>query len=46
MTAMNGQNLYNRYRAIMLDLGCGVDGWEELDDTDREAWSLLAAGLA
>jgi hypothetical protein len=42
---MTGQELYNTYKDILTGLNTESDPWEDLDETDRTAWTLLAAEL-
>lgn len=38
---MTGEELYNRYRAELAERGVGTDSWNELNETDRQAWDAV-----
>lgn len=38
---MNGEWMYDTWRAAMLKRDIQCDAWEELDNADREAWDEL-----
>jgi hypothetical protein len=42
---MDGERLFEAYRASLAAQGVGMDGWETLEETDRRAWTLLADSL-
>lgn len=42
---MSGPELYAMYTEANLELECGVEDWDQLEDDDRESWTILAARL-
>lgn len=43
MSTMNGKQLYERYRRILIvDHRIDCDHWEDLTDAVRKAWEALA----
>lgn len=40
---MTGEQLYALYTQANIDVGCGVDEWNDLDPLDREMWNALGA---
>lgn len=40
---MNGQDLYNLYAEITLEIeNCEVDSWDDLSDDNQQTWNRLA----
>lgn len=39
---MSGEELHALYRKALGDLGVDIDTWEQLDQTDRDAWNATA----
>jgi hypothetical protein len=35
---MNGQRLFEIYKQKLADEGVDMDGWNDLEDSDRNAW--------
>jgi hypothetical protein len=42
---MDGSQLFERYRAALDAQGVGMDSWDQLEQTDRDAWDSVAADL-
>lgn len=42
---MNGEDLYNLYSEAQADMGCQIDLWEHIEQSERGAWELLAMKL-
>lgn len=40
-----GQELYALYTRAMSEQGVGIDEWDDLDETERDAWRRLAIML-
>ena len=40
-----GRELYEIYCRKLRELGCVADEWDDIDEIDRNAWSLLAIEL-
>jgi hypothetical protein len=42
---MTGQELYVLWQHKMAERGVGTDGWDDLEQLDREVWCALATQL-
>jgi hypothetical protein len=39
---MTGQELYERYTFHLSTQGVGTDAWDEIEESDRLTWDMLA----
>jgi hypothetical protein len=42
---MDGPALFEAYRNSLSAQGVGMDGWDQLEETDKAAWNMLAESL-
>lgn len=45
MKPTNGEGLYAIFTEKMNDQGIEIDEWEDLDESDRQAWNELAGEI-